>query len=122
MESYINSIAREYDIPYDKAKEIVSKVKNDTVSDIKTNLTKNNPVQKIINDLSNEEYLNNIINNYVGELNNKLQSFLANDSIIKEYASNIKLTKRTTDYYKENNDEEIIIESDDIADVINALK
>lgn len=90
MESYINSIATEYDIPYDKAKEIVSKVKTDTVSDIKTNLTKNNPVKKIINDLSNEEYLNNLINNYVGELNKKLQSFLASDSIIKEYALNIK--------------------------------
>ena len=90
MEKYINSIATEYDIPYDKAKEIVSKVKTDTVSDIKTNLTNNNPVKKIINDLSNEEYLNNLINNYVEQLNNKLQNFLENDSIIKEYSSNIK--------------------------------
>lgn len=90
METYINNIAREYDIPYDKAKEIVSKVKTDTVSDIKTNLTKNNPVQKIMSDLSNEEYLNNLINNYIGELNKKLQNFLKNDSIIKEYTSNIK--------------------------------
>lgn len=90
MENYIDSIAREYDIPYDKAKEIVFRVKADTVSDIKTNLTKNNPAEKIISDLSNEEYLNNLINNYVGELNKKLQYFLENDSIIKEYTSNIK--------------------------------
>ena len=34
----------------------------------------------------------------------------------------IKLTKRTSDYYKENKDEEVIIESDEITDVINALK
>jgi len=89
MEDYINNIASEYDIPYDKAKEIVSKVKTDTVSDIKTNLAKNSPVKKIISDLDNEEYLNNLINNYVGELNKKLQSFLESDAIIKEYESNI---------------------------------
>ncbi|PWB88373.1 type III-A CRISPR-associated RAMP protein Csm3 [Methanobrevibacter thaueri] len=35
---------------------------------------------------------------------------------------NIKLSKRTSDYYKENNDEEVIVESDDITEVINALK
>ncbi len=35
---------------------------------------------------------------------------------------NIKLTKRSTDYYKENNDEDVIIESDEITDVINAIK
>ncbi len=35
---------------------------------------------------------------------------------------NIKLSKRTSEYYKENNDEEVIIESDDITEVINALK
>lgn len=35
---------------------------------------------------------------------------------------NIRLTKRTTEYYKENKDEEVIIESDDITEVINALK
>ena len=34
----------------------------------------------------------------------------------------IKLTKRTVEYYKENNPEEIIIESSDITEVINALK
>lgn len=35
---------------------------------------------------------------------------------------NIKLTKRTTEYYKENNPEDLIIESDDIVEVISALK
>ena len=35
---------------------------------------------------------------------------------------NIKLAKRTADYYKENNDEEVIIESDEITNVINAIK
>lgn len=35
---------------------------------------------------------------------------------------NIKLSKRTTEYYKENNSEEVIIESDDINDVISAIK
>ena len=35
---------------------------------------------------------------------------------------NIKLTKRTTDYYKDNQAEEVIIESDDITEVINSLK
>lgn len=35
---------------------------------------------------------------------------------------NIKLSKRTTGYYKENNEEEVIAESDEISDVINALK
>lgn len=35
---------------------------------------------------------------------------------------NIKLIKRTTEYYKENKDEEVIIESDDITEVINQVK
>ena len=35
---------------------------------------------------------------------------------------NIKLTKRTTEYYKENTEEEVIIESDEITEVINAIK
>ena len=35
---------------------------------------------------------------------------------------NIKLTKRTAEYYKENNDEDVIIESDDITEVISALQ
>ena len=34
----------------------------------------------------------------------------------------IKLTKRTSEYYKENIDEEVIIESDDITEVINKIK
>lgn len=35
---------------------------------------------------------------------------------------NIKLSKRTSEYYKENNDEEVIIESDSITEVINQIK
>ena len=35
---------------------------------------------------------------------------------------NIKLSKRTAQYYKENKDEEVIIESDDIVEVINQIK
>ena len=35
---------------------------------------------------------------------------------------NITLSKRTSDYYKENKDEEVIIESDEITEVINSLK
>ena len=35
---------------------------------------------------------------------------------------NIKLTKRTSEYYKENTDEEVIIESDDITEVIDAIR
>lgn len=35
---------------------------------------------------------------------------------------NIKVIKRTTEYYKENLDEEVIIESDDITEVINQIK
>lgn len=35
---------------------------------------------------------------------------------------NIKLTKRTTDYYKEANEEEIIVESDDITEVISQFR
>lgn len=35
---------------------------------------------------------------------------------------NIKLSKRTAEYYKENNSEEVIVESDDINDVISAIK
>ena len=34
----------------------------------------------------------------------------------------IKLTKRTADYYKDNQAEEVIIESDDITEVINSIK
>lgn len=35
---------------------------------------------------------------------------------------NIKLSKRSKDYYTENNDENIIIESDDISEVISKVK
>lgn len=35
---------------------------------------------------------------------------------------NIKLTRRTADYYKENNDEDVIIESDEITEIINTIK
>lgn len=35
---------------------------------------------------------------------------------------NIKLAKRTADYYKENNDEEVIIESGKLTEVISAIK
>lgn len=35
---------------------------------------------------------------------------------------NIKLSKRSKDYYTENNDEDIIIESDDISEVISKVK
>ena len=35
---------------------------------------------------------------------------------------NIKLSKRTSEYYKENKDENVIVESDDITEVINAIK
>ena len=35
---------------------------------------------------------------------------------------NIKLSKRSKDYYTENNNENIIIESDDISEVISKVK
>ena len=35
---------------------------------------------------------------------------------------NIKLSKRSKDYYTENNDEDLIIESDDISEVISKVK
>ena len=103
-QAYINSIATEYDIPYEKAALIVDKVQTDTVNKIKQNIQSNssnitlNITNNVINNITSEEHLDIILNQYVAGINNLVTEIASNESI-NEYKEELK--NNIANYIKE---------------------
>ena len=89
-EDYINSLAEKYGVTYEQALGIANDVKNDTLNQVKENISNANIPNKIINSLDEENYLNGLIKEYVQKLSNKIKDYLNDDEIVNEYEEKIK--------------------------------
>ena len=88
--AYIENIANKYGITYEQAKGIVGDVQQDTINGVKKSMISMDIPGKIISTLNDKEYVNNLVNNYVNEINTKLNEYLKDNSAISEYANSLK--------------------------------
>ena len=86
----VNYIIENYGLTEEQAKEIVGKVQTDTLNQVKQNISDENITDKIINALNDENYVSNLVNNYITRLNDKLSESLNEDTTISEYSKEIK--------------------------------
>ena len=86
----IKYIVENYGLTEEQAKEIVNKVQEDTLNQIKKNVSEANIPEKIISVLNDKNYVSNLVNNYINELNNKLSESLNKDTTISEYSKEVK--------------------------------
>ena len=89
-EKYINYIAEKYNVTYEQALGIVGEVETDTLNQVKKNISDVNLTDEIINALNDKDYLSNLINNYISELNNKISESLNKNPQVAEYAKELK--------------------------------
>ena len=81
----VNYIIENYGLTEEQAEEIVGKVQTDTLNQVKQNISDEN-----INALNDENYVSNLVNNYITRLNDKLSESLNEDTTISEYSKEIK--------------------------------
>ena len=86
----VNYIIENYGLTEEQAEEIVGKVQTDTLNQVKQNISDENITDKIINALNDENYVSNLVNNYITRLNDKLSESLNEDTTISEYSKEIK--------------------------------
>ena len=86
----VNYIIENYGLTEEQAEEIVGKVQTDTLNQVKQNISDENITDKIINALNDENYVSNLVNNYIIKLNDKLSESLNEDTTISEYSEDIK--------------------------------
>ena len=86
----VNYIIENYGLTEEQAEEIVGKVQTDTLNQVKQNISDENITDKIINALNDENYVSNLVNNYIIKLNDKLSESLNEDTTISEYSKEIK--------------------------------
>ena len=86
----VNYIIENYGLTEEQAKEIVGKVQTDTLNQVKQNISDENITDKIINALNDENYVSNLVNNYIIKLNDKLSESLNEDTTVSEYSKEIK--------------------------------
>ena len=86
----VNYIIENYGLTEEQAEEIVGKVQTDTLNQVKQNISDENITDNIINALNDENYVSNLVNNYITRLNDKLSESLNEDTTISEYSEDIK--------------------------------
>ena len=100
----VNYIIENYGLTEEQAEEIVGKVQTDTLNQVKQNISDENIrlerisnyfldeniTDNIINALNDENYVSNLVNNYITRLNDKLSESLNEDTTISEYSKEIK--------------------------------
>lgn len=89
-EKYVNDIALKYGVTYEQALGIVGDVRTDTLNQVKNNISEANIPNTIINSLNDKDFINNLVNSYINELNTKLKEILSNDSEILDYSNELK--------------------------------
>ena len=110
-EKYINYIAEKYNVTYEQALGIVGEVETDTLNQVKKNISDVNLTDEIINALNDKDYLSNLINNYISELNNKISESLNKNPQVAEYAKELK-DKILNALNKDLENEKIYLNSD----------
>ena len=89
-EKYVNDIAQKYGVTYEQALGIVGDVRTDTLNQVKNNISEADIPNTIINSLNDKDYISNLVDNYINELNTKLKEILSNDSEILDYSNELK--------------------------------
>ncbi len=89
-DEYINELAEKYGVDYDTAASIANDVKKETLSQVKENIKDANIPGKIISELNDDNYLNNLVKEYIKQLSNKIKEYLNDDELISEYEEKIK--------------------------------
>ena len=89
-DEYINELSEKYGVDYDTAKNIANDVKNETLNQVKKNIKDVNIPGKIISELNDDNYLNNLVKEYIKQLSNIIKEYLNDDELINEYEERIK--------------------------------
>lgn len=125
-ESYINSIANKYNISYEQAAQIVSEVQNDTIKGIKSNIkNSSNTISEsvsdtIINNIKNKDYIENLVNTYITNVNNRISYIIANDSKINQDQKEL-INKIADELKKELSKEEILNKYSEASNYVNNI-
>ena len=111
--AYIDGLAKKYNVTFEQAAAIASEVQNDTINGIKNKLNNsseqigNNISNQVISSLNNKDYVNGLVNDYVTNVNKRIEEIIGNDANLsiyqKELINNISNTLK-----KELSKEEII--------------
>ena len=89
--AYIDGLAKKYNVTFEQAAAIASEVQNDTINGIKNKLNSsseeigNNVSNQVINSLNNKDYVNGLVNDYVTNVNKRIEEIIGNDTNISEY-------------------------------------
>ena len=118
-EKYINYIAEKYNVTYEQALGIVGEVETDTLNQVKKNISDVNLTDEIINALNDKDYISNLINNYISELNNKISESLNKNPQVAEYTKELK-DKILTALNKDLENEKIYLNID-VKEYISSL-
>lgn len=89
-EKYVSDIAKKYGITYEQAKGIVNDVQNDTINQVKRNISNTDISDQIIKVLNNNEYISNLVNTFIQELNTKISSSLNSNQKLSDYSNDFK--------------------------------
>ena len=125
-ESYINSIANKYNISYEQAAQIVLEVQNDTIKGIKSNIkNSSNTISEsvsdtIINNIKNKDYIENLVNTYITNVNNRISYIIANDSKINQDQKEL-INKIADELKKELSKEEILNKYSEASNYVNNI-
>jgi len=125
-ESYINSIANKYNISYEQAAQIVLEVQNDTIKGIKSNIkNSSNTISEsvsdtIINNIKNKDYIENLVNTYITNVNNRIAYIIANDSKINQDQKEL-INKIADELKKELSKEEILNKYSEASNYVNNI-
>ena len=89
--AYIDGLAKKYNVTFEQAAAIASEVQNDTINGIKNKLNNsseqigNNISNQVISSLNNKDYVNGLVNDYVTNVNKRIEDIIGNDTNISEY-------------------------------------
>ena len=89
--AYIDGLAKKYNVTFEQAAAIASEVQNDTINGIKNKLNNsseqigNNISNQVISSLNNKDYVNGLVNDYVTNVNKRIEEIIGNDTNISEY-------------------------------------
>ena len=94
-QAYIENLANTYGVTFEQAAAIASKVQEDTLNTIgngimnNMNAISNGITTKVINNLTNSDYVGNLIGEYIANVNDKIVVILGNDPNIADYQTEL---------------------------------
>ena len=94
-QAYIQNLANTYGVTFEQAAAIASKVQEDTLNTIGNGIMNNmdaisnSITTNVINNLTNSDYVGNLIGEYIAKVNDKIVVILGNDPNIADYQTEL---------------------------------